>query len=376
MSSSRKTPLWFIARLLVFAVLLGIVSEVWFRTITPASELPVSYIDPATRIDRFYAEGPSEGVTTIGRLARHGGDWRVNNMGWLSDVDYQPPEERSKPLIAVFGDSYIEGFLTDLREHVDVVLRARLDERWDVYAFGKSGWYLEQYVAVARYARDSFKPDIMVIFVNGEDVQASLRENGVRSSKWFQLSTASKGFEELPPSQVEPSMTRLKIAVTYSATARYLLHNAKVEPPWGGQPGIEDINIRVEDDERRADVAEDPQVVESAIQALVPAATFMLDTLTGENPGVPIIVVGDGPRYLSADEAGAPITDPDIAAIQSSSAANPSCHFLDLRRVFSADWDQNHQRFEGIDTNHWNAYGNQVVANALAQFLASEGLLD
>ena len=374
MFSSNMTPLRFLLRLLVFLLVLTAVLEVWFRMVTPAAEIPMSYFDPRAKIDRFDPEGPSEGLFTVGRLARRAGEWRVNNAGWISAVDYFPSAERSKPLIAIFGDSYIEGFLSDVQQHVDVELQEALAARYDVYAFGKSGWYLEQYVATARYVSLEFQPSILVIFVAGDDVKASLRENGTSSAKWFQLGTEDTGFVEVAPTVGQSRLTSLKRAVNYSASARYLLFNAKLRLPWEAQPAIENPASESKQQQGNASAGGEFQGTDAEVQKLLPAAQFMVTTLCEENPGISIVFVGDGPRYLLSDEINPATMNPDVAAIQKASESFSSCHFLDLRRVFSEDWASHHRRFESIDESHWNPYGNQVVAQALAAFLVSEGL--
>ena len=61
-------------------------------------------------------------------------------------------------MVALFGDSYIEGFLTDVDQHVDAYLPELLSPSSDAYAFGGSGWYLEQYVATLAMLRSATSP--------------------------------------------------------------------------------------------------------------------------------------------------------------------------------------------------------------------------
>ena len=129
MFSSRRGPVLFLLRVVVFLLVFTALAEVWLRTVTPASETPLSYQDTSSMIIRFDPTGPREGLYTVGRMARRGGQWRVNNAGWISAVDYAPAAERERPLIALFGDSYIEGFLTDVDQHIDAYLPELLESR-------------------------------------------------------------------------------------------------------------------------------------------------------------------------------------------------------------------------------------------------------
>ena len=202
MSSSRRGPVIFLLRVVVFLLVFAALAEVWLRTVTPASEVPLSYQDARSMIFRFDPSGPREGLYTVGRLARRGGNWRVNNAGWISAVDYVPATKRDRPLVALFGDSYIEGFLTDVDQHVDTYLQEVLKPVSDVYAFGLSGWYLEQYVAASRYAASLYQPDLLVIFIDGGDVSDSVRENGVVSPDLWQITANGGRFAEVPPTEI------------------------------------------------------------------------------------------------------------------------------------------------------------------------------
>ncbi|MGI5940394.1 MAG: hypothetical protein ACOX8V_06915 [Thermoleophilia bacterium] len=374
MFSSNSTPFRFFVRLVAFILLLGCTSEVVFRTVIHASQLPLSHFDTTFKIDKYDPEWHTTGLLTYGRLGTPAGFWRINNAGWISAVDYLPPPERSLPLIAILGDSYIEGLLSDVDKHVDRYLSTALAGRYDVYSFAKSGWYLQQYVAVARYVKQCYQPSLLVIFVNRRDVSSSLRENGVQSPKWFQLGIAGTTFQEIPPTAYESRLTSLKHAVNSSATARYLLFNAGMEISGLGEAPIKDANLQ--DNDSPAPKTTDNQPTGESNLALLRPAKFMVDQLCAENPDTNIVFVADGPRYLSPAQLTANQMEPDAAAIQMACRANPQCYFLDLRHAFSADWQRHHRQFESVDGHHWSAYGNQVVAQALAEFLKNAGLVE
>jgi hypothetical protein len=373
MSSSRPgRPFTFLLRVAVFVLVFGAVAEVWLRTVMPACETPLNYQqDPAT-ISRFDPHGPTSGLWTVGRLCLRGGEWRVNNAGWNSSVDYVSAAERQRPLIALFGDSYIEGFLTDTDQHIDAYLPQMLPGT-DSYAFGQSGWYLEQYVAVSRYAQEGYQPDVLVIFIDGADVSDSLRENGTRSPFWWQIAAQGTSFEELPSTAVYTA-SRKALLAKKSALVDYLRNNAKLNLPGMHTAGVLQPATGA-GAASEGDVPGAGAPADEAWRDLLPAADFMVGRLCAQHPGTPIVFVTFSDRYLPVqDIAGTPLF-PDGRAVQVACEGRAQCSFIDLRYAFSEDWAAHHVRFEAADVGHWNAYANRLVAQTLADFITQNRLL-
>lgn len=370
MSSSRLgSAFTFLLRVAIFMLVFGGVAEVCLRTVMPAAEVPVPYQQQPSSIYRFDLTREPSGLYTVGRLCRRGGEWRVNNAGWNSSVDYAPAADRQRPLIALFGDSFIEGFLTDADQHVDAYLPEMLPGT-DSYAFGVSGWYLEQYVAVSRYAQERYQPDVLVIFIDVGDVSDSLRENGTPSPFWWQIASQGESFQELPPTAVY-SASRKALLARKSALIEYLRFNAELtlpgmhtsaiaQPAAGAAPG-------------GADTAAAPG--DQAWHALLPAADFMVARLCAEHPGTPIVFVANGEWYLPPGDIASTPLFADGRAVQEACSGRPQCSFIDLRYPFSRDWAAHQTRFDAADGGHWNAYGNRMVARTLAGFITENGLL-
>ena len=237
MSSSSYPLLRFLVRAAVFVLVLAGVAEVWTRTVTPSCDVPLSYLETSDSIFRYDPSGPARGTWTIGRFGRRTGEWRVNNHGWISTLDYEEGEPAGSPTIALLGDSYVEGFLTDVDEHIDAYL-AQLVTEARVYSFGRSGSYLAQYVATARYAAQ-FSPDLLIIFLNRRDITSSLKENGVVSPYTWQIESVPGGFAEVPPASVYQVGWKSRLA-RQSALLGYLIYNAQVPLPdgdWSRPPG-------------------------------------------------------------------------------------------------------------------------------------------
>ena len=373
MSSSRPgSPFMLLLRVTVFVLVFGAVAEVWLRTVMPACETPVNYQQEPATISRFDPHGPTSGLYTIGRLCLRGGEWRVNNAGWISSFDYVSAAERRRPLIALFGDSYIEGFLTDTDQHIDAYLPKMLPGT-DSYAFGLSGWYLEQYVAVSRYAQERYQPDVLVIFIDSADVSDSLRENGTLSPFWWQIAAQGTSFEELPPTAVYAG-SRKALLAKKSALVDYLRYNAKLTLPGMHTTGVPQP-VTGAGAAGESDAAGAVAPADEAWRDLLPAADFMVGRLCAQHPATSILFVAYSDRYLPVqDISGAPLF-PDGRAVQVASAGRAQCSFIDLRYAFSSDWAAHHVRFEAVDGGHWNAYANHLVAQTLADFITQDRLL-
>jgi len=127
-----------IVKLLAFTVTCLLVLELMFRFVFPACELPASVQIPGGFLvsDAGYQQS---GDFTLGRVPTEGYHWNINNDGWNSIFTYESREERQRPLIALIGDSTLEGRSCNVEDHIDCWLYRLLEGAFDVYAFGRAG---------------------------------------------------------------------------------------------------------------------------------------------------------------------------------------------------------------------------------------------
>lgn len=92
---------------------------------------------------------------------------RTNNNGFVNDQDYSATDPR--PLLAVVGDSYVEAAMVPFPKPLQGRLAKAVDGRGRVYSFGASGSQLPTYLAYARYTRDTYRPQGLVIVGNDFD---------------------------------------------------------------------------------------------------------------------------------------------------------------------------------------------------------------
>jgi hypothetical protein len=349
----------FIARFLIFIVLVGILAEVMLRTVVPASEEPVYYQDAHSYVYRFSTQGPRRGTFTWGRLGHSGGSWRVNNDGWNSLFDYLPAAQKTRPRIAIFGDSYIEGFATDVRDHVDVRLKRLLGGGVDVYSFGGSAFNLAEDEMLSRVVAARYDPDVYVVYLNGGDVSESISTFGDTSPYFYQLKPVGKSFQEVQPSAIYQASRRKRL-LRQSALLRYLMYNALL--PIGGR------GVAVADTNLVGGGGQDTPSPEQ--QDLVRrAALYLVGKFSQEHAGAKVVFLADGARSRIYAGDGNPPRPFGCEAIREACARFGNCVYLDLTPVFASDYAAHHRRFDYTDNAHWNAYGNLVVARALARVL-------
>ena len=154
---------------------------------------------------------------------------RINNFGFVNDEDYVPQSQT--PLIAVIGDSYIEAVMVCFPETVQgrlaAAVRARAAGR--VYSFGSSGSPLSQYLAYARFARDNFQPNGLVIAVIGNDFDESLIKYK-HGPGFHYFDESAEGVLSLTRVDYEPSL--LRRVSRHSALARYFATNMHLLESW------------------------------------------------------------------------------------------------------------------------------------------------
>lgn len=357
-------------RVLLGGAIVAVLLEFVFRHLLPAYSNPPSLQDPDDLILRFDTIGPTRGVRSEGPLARNPVRWRVNNEGWNCPHDYVA-RTSSRPRIALLGDSYIEALYVDIGEHLESRLEEVFRGEVDVYAFGRSNWYLEQYVALARYVDERFAPDVYVIFLTDDDVVWSLREKGLKSPYLFQIGTSDAGFVELPPTGL---LTRrwVQLLLRRSALACYVSNNLGVRPFLRRRGGPRFATMMGDIDGEGEKVQ--PLRAEDA-RLLQDASAFMLDTLVRDHPGRSFVFVDPSDSSAVYEGMISPRRDPEREAIRAACEDRDECHYFDLWPMFVEDFARNGLRFESSYW-HWNGHAHDVIADALAALLTAQGLVE
>ena len=123
---------------ILYALVLIACLELFFRFVIPASSNPMSLQSADNLIIRLDPESRREGYMSEDRYALERYHWTINDQGYNSTFDYESAEDRDKPLIVLLGDSGIEGYRSDVEEHIGVFLGNELNDHSAVYSFGRA----------------------------------------------------------------------------------------------------------------------------------------------------------------------------------------------------------------------------------------------
>lgn len=333
--------------------------ELFFRFVVPASQHPLTIYDSAYQIELYDSLRQVSGLYVYGRTADVRGRWKVNNYGWVSEVPFEAAERRSKPMVAIIGDSYVENLYCDVQDHLDRYLEQELGGAYAVYAFGNSGCNLAQFISVSRYVRDKFQPALIVYLVNHRNLRESLT-TVKRDRDQLQFAPEAGGLKRMEPVQKAPGkLTRM---LSHSALYRYLRTNLKIAfdlpdlTPWDKGDGAPVLDVDNPSAEMRAHMA----AVADTILSQLAKENGSLPVLYALHPHRPSIYAGDEPLRQTPDQ--------EILMERLRQRGEP---YLDLNLYFNETWKREGRKFEFPTNQHWNPYGNKVAARAIARALSA-----
>lgn len=296
---------------------------------------------------------------------------RVNNFGFVNDRDYEPAG--TGPLLAVIGDSYVEAAMVPFPDTIQGRLATALDGRGRVYSFAASGAGFGQYLAWARYARDTFRPGAMVFVVIANDFKEALHKYERSSGFHYFADAAGDGDGgadgnggndglELIRVDYRPSLPRR--VLRRSALAMYLITNLKVHArlDLALQFGADDTryigNVAAE---VPAEVLADGERATAAFLDRLPAFAGL--------PPERILLLLDGirPDLYDAERLAA-ATDTYWDRMRRHVIAAASARGIavaDLQPRFIGDYARHRRRFEFATDSHWSGEGHRVAAEAV-----------
>jgi len=336
--------------------------ELFFRFVIPASDPPGDYFYDDEKMYSF-SNKRETGLFTIGRFAEIKARWRINNMNWNYPIDYYPVQD--KKLITVIGDSYIEAFQVDADKSYPFLLRNKLSSDYEVFAFGKSGAPLSQYLHISRYVNKHLNPDILIFNMVHNDFNESIYQLHPSRHYYLQLSynEEQNSFSEtIPrPNYSFEQFNTWKRVLYKSALFRYLYHNLNVS------------NIRLQfivgrsDNEFEANI--DPVQMKNKQDLIHKATDHLIKTITEENNEKRIIFVFDAPRssiYSNTLEESKVWWMYDM---MKEICQKYNTEYIDLTDPMKEDFIKNGRKFNSELDGHWDEYGHEFVANILIDYL-------
>ena len=345
-------------------ILLLILGEFIFRFIVPACQLPYVFFDPTDQIMRYDTRYRRTGLYTLGRSAHKGGNWRINNYGWNSEIDYSETE-KDRPLLAVIGDSYVQAFEVNVEDKFSSVLQREAGSRILVYSFGISGAPLSQYLQMSRYVRKHFHPEVLIICMVHNDFGESLLEFS-ENPHFLHVRPKGSAFEEVPPIPYQPN--RFRRFWKRSALAAYFYENLHFYQWWTAR------KIAAQTKTYQANV--DVQSVNAKQETIEKATLLLVKKIREENPQIPIVFLMDGLRDEIYSERPGTSRLSWMNRIMEKAATENGCSFLDLTETFRENFRKDHKEFNPEYDWHWNRHGHEVVGKELYRSLIKLGILN
>lgn len=320
------------------------------RTQAVTAEQPVFRFEPNR--DAIFAKG--SGFDIVNRV-------RTNNAGFVSNLDYDAAA--TAPLLAVIGDSFVEALMVPWPETIAARLGKTVDGRGRVYSFAASGAGLPQYLAWARFARDTYRPQAMTIVIIPNDFSESLYDRE-HSPGFHSFVRRPDGSAEMRLTEYRPS--RLRSILRHSALAMYLFSQAKVQGLLGG-------GLTLGKDDHRF-VGNVEAVSDDAFLAQSKWAVDRFLDMLPEYSGLPreriqLVVEGIRPQLYEPAEletAHASYWGRMRAYVLEQAAARGH-EVIDMNPPFIAAYQRDGKRFEFPTDGHWNGEGHRVAAEAVAR---------
>jgi hypothetical protein len=290
---------------------------------------------------------------------------RTNAQGFVSDFDYAADD--SRPLIAVIGDSYIEARMIRFSQTMQETIRAGLQGASRVYAFAMNGAALSQYLAFAQEARDSCRPDVLVVNIVSNDFDESFP--ALHSISRFHYFTEDANGNLYPHVQGSYRPAWLREMLSHSALLRYAYFHMRIadvprkirritrslrgvfhvkSPPPPAPAAGNDFAERLLISQRAAD----------AFLNLLPA-------YAGLPPGS-IVLVLDGQRlslYRGLHKKDACFESMRRYVLER--AGRMGYEVIDMHPIFERDFTIHGQPFEFTHDAHWNARAHGLAGRAV-----------
>ncbi len=360
---SRRLLRWG-GRAALFAAGLVLLLELLFRTVLPSCEMPVSVQTPRGFL-LYDASADRSGYTSYGRLPTTTYSWRINDQGWNSAFDYMAAEERGRPLIALIGDSSVEGLRCDVDEQVGSHLRELLGGEVEVYSFGRSGQPLSQHVLLMDRIDSLYRPDAYVLLAGQELVHKSFMPDWAVSFHYL----VPQGDSMVMVSPAGRRRSALAETLLQSATVRYFVFNVGVRL----FPLFEHL-----DAPHNWNAGMPPPEQDIMMQKV---ARYLLDKVAVRLDGREMLVVLDHwvTRYRIYDPDDPLVSGlgppGDFGVLQALDGSYPAIEVVEMAGYFRERHEATGMRFESSDGKHLSGEGNRVVAEAVMEEMGRSGML-
>jgi hypothetical protein len=343
------------ALLLTFGFLELVVLRYW----VPVGDVPVEQYDPRNGIIHYRPN--QEGATYPDRNIDDPVPFTVNADGWNSLHPRYDHTPNGKLRIAVVGDSYVAAFEVAPRTSLAGQLETLLgQDQAEVYAFGIRGAPLSEYLQIARYVVEAYKPDAVVIVIVHNDFDESYRlAPGRYTPAFLHLAFDGENVKEIPPLPYQEAALETWVR-TRSRTFRFLFYRLGL-----GSQQLRTLYSAATGRPQQFEANVDVQGLAEEEPKMRRVASYVFDQFARleRSSGTRFVLVMDAPR-----EAIYEGRDPrDTKAyrmnrIAADASADAGLTFVDLTGEFEQDYQGQHMRFEFPFDGHWNARAHALAA--------------
>lgn len=300
------------------------------------------------------------GMFVVGKFGDYKTQYRINSDGWNSSRNYAEKRDLAIMRIAIIGDSYVEALNVSQEAALAAVLEKHLARigKVEVYAFGVSGASLAHYLAIMRYVRLQFSPDLYIINIVHNDFDESLS----RKDRVFFHAVRPVGdsYEEVTPQKYRPTL--LRRMTQHFAIARYLRVNLK----------IKNISQKLRQKSQNQPFEANIDISNINVGKTKDLVRYLFEKYLREvsDNRKRLVFVIDAPRQLIYNG----ILPQKSSAFQYNKLTIEVCrelslYCLDLTDPFWREFQQNKRRFNSVIDGHWDRHGHEIAARAIGDFL-------
>jgi len=336
----------------LFCIALFVAMEVFFRVAVLAPEMPYDRYDAASGMTLSDPGLQKEGTFTYGKKGEIRANWRINEAGWNSAFEFE--QQGEKPLVAILGDSYIENLYCEPKDHMDAQVHDLLGGNHRVYGFGRRGIAMSQFPLMTRYIVTQYHPEWLVVVINHRNIGESIPR--IRRNKMMnQYEVMGDSVVRIP---AEPyKVNSLKRILIKSAFYRYFFTNFAFQIKW---PRLTWDQTPVQAMPPNRDPKNNP--IKEQVSHVI------LQDILAEAGDTKVLFVLH-PERKDMYEAESLPPQSHHMEVMTRVLEDRNLDYIDLHPVFFSAWQREGKKFEFDNNNHWNAYGNAVAAQGVAEAL-------
>jgi hypothetical protein len=349
----------FLFKSAAFALIFLLALEV-YSIFLPATTFPPVVRDRHFGFDRMDPNVQFTGTFTFGRLAQIRADWHINDEGWNSRRQYTIPPDSSRFLVTLSGDSYVNSLYHEDHTQITGFLKQYLPSTTEVYGFGMPGTNIADYWRFSCYYKQ-FRPSVCLYLINSGDVTGALAEMGRNpKASQIQINESEIRFIERNPDPLEPIKKNLRRSKAWTfLNQNFDLTNEAIAVA-RKLASLASLPLR----KRASDSEAAPNFAEIS-------TTRLIEAIISQNPDARHVFLLHPNRELIYRSGGKDFSlVPDLECLETLLSTVPKAEVLNLSPIFASDYRKHSQKFEFEINRHFDAYGNSVVARAIADYLS------